>query len=56
MADLLKAGASLDAALSRTFEVTDEVGRTVLRMPFDESVREEAANETITFEMGPGFW
>jgi hypothetical protein len=54
VAELLRSGASLDSALSRSFEVMDEAGKIVLALPFSESVRDVAA-ETVEPETNPGF-
>jgi hypothetical protein len=54
VAELLRSGASLDSALSRSFEVTDDAGKVVLTLPFSDSVRDMAA-ETVEPETNPGF-
>ena len=54
VAELLRSGASLNSALSRSFEVTDTTGTVVLTLPFGDCVR-DAASELVEPETHPGF-
>ena len=54
VAELLRSGASLNSALSRSFEVTDTTGTVVLTLPFGDCVR-DATSELVEPETHPGF-
>jgi hypothetical protein len=54
VAESLRSGASLNSALSRSFEVTDKTGTVVLTLPFGDCVR-DATSELVEPETHPGF-